>query len=113
MIHYYIYFYTILENTQSDDEFLHDLKAVYKSCAKKSTTPVTVSILANKYLEAHSEKEYKKKLNGRKLKSFLSKSKYFTCTGDHVTIAEGIVMKGSFSMQVYHLSYREQNRLFK
>ena len=54
-----------------------------------------MSILANKYLETHFEEDYKKNLRGRKLKAFLSESKHFTCTGDRVTIVEGMI-KGNF-----------------
>lgn len=74
---------------QCDEIFLNDLKATYKICATQSDGSVTVNNLASKYLETHSNEEYKRNLKGKKLKMYLDQSNHFTVTQNTVTIIEG------------------------
>ena len=65
--------------------------AAFKSCVECSgSSAVNVSALANELLKTYSESDYKKCLNGRRLKVFLIQSGNFSAEGDHVTICAGM-----------------------
>lgn len=83
----------ILDDTNSDDTFIHHLKIAYNSCSKKGNGPVTASALANKYVATHSDGLLKKNLKGKKFTKFLSESSDFTCTGGQVIVVKGMVRK--------------------
>ena len=76
-------------DTQCDEMFLNDLIIAYKTCAKETNDSVTVDRLAQKYLETHSNEEYRKNLKGIGLKTYLVKSDHFAVTQNIVTITEG------------------------
>ena len=71
---------------------MNDLKTTYKICNKESRDSVTLDHLANKYLETHSNEEYKRNLKGIALKEFLVRSSHFAVAKNIVTISEGKVM---------------------
>ena len=78
-------------DTQHDEAFLNDLIAAYKVCTKENNgSSVTIDHLANKYLETHSNEEYKRNLKDIGLKMYLVQSNLFTVTEKIVTITEGI-----------------------
>lgn len=88
---WYINFFTVADDVNSEDAFLYELKSAYRSCTKEGNAPIPISVLADKYVEMHSKEEYKKNLKGTRLKTFLSKSGHFNCTGDKVTMIIGNV----------------------
>ena len=77
-------------DTQGDEMFLSDLKAAYTTCAEKTNGSVTVNHLAEKYLETHSNDEYRKNLKGKGLKVYLVQSNHFAVSQNIVTIIEGM-----------------------
>ena len=84
---------TVAGDAKSGDPFLYDLKSAYRSCTKEGNASIPISVLADKYVEMHSKEEYKKNLKGTRLKTFLSNSGHFNCTGDKVTMIIGNVSK--------------------
>ena len=76
---------------QNDETFLNDLKTTYKICTKENKGSVTLDHLARKYLETHSNEEYKRNLKGNALKVYLVQSSHFAIAKDIVTISEGTV----------------------
>lgn len=73
------------------DEFLCELKIAYRNCIKEGESSVLISALADKYVQMNSREKYRNNLKRAKLKTFLSNSNHFSCTGDEVTIVKGIL----------------------
>lgn len=76
-------------DTQHEEMFWNDLITAYKICTKENNGSVTVDHLAKKYLETHSNKEYRRNLKGMGLKVYLDKSDHFTVMQNIVTITGG------------------------
>ena len=81
-----MFIFVVVGSVTSDDIFLRELKAVYRSAGN---TSISISLLGDKYIEIHSLEKYKNNLKGTKLKAFLLKSGNFICTGDQVKMVEG------------------------